>query len=67
MDRSPFVVAKYLVKKVKSLWEDEEGTTFGMKGETKSYQFKTMNDAYAFIKKKRPQVVEHYEWIWWKE
>jgi len=41
MDRSPFVVAEYLVR-VKN--------------------FSSLADAYSFIKSKRPQIFEHYEW-----
>lgn len=41
IDRSPFVVAKYLV---------EHGHA------------KSIGEAYGIIKKKRPFIVEHYEW-----
>jgi len=67
IDRSPFVVASYLYKKIKYLWEDEKGITYGLNGQNTSYQFNSLHDAYDFIKKKRPFVLEHPEWIWWIE
>lgn len=42
MDRTPFVVARYLVKK------------------DIAYH---MGKAYDMIKQKRPQIIEHYEWV----
>lgn len=64
MDRSPFVVAKYLVEKQKSLWIDEKGQFYGCEGKRTFYMFKTMADAYSYIKLRRSLIVEHYEWLW---
>lgn len=55
MDRSPFVVAKYLTKEG-SVYDGEE-----------FHSTRTMSEAYSFIKKKRPQIIEHLEWVWWKD
>jgi hypothetical protein len=62
LDRSPFVVAKYLCEKVKSVpdWDKQHKRM-------NFHFFKNMTEAYAFIKTKRPQICEHPEWIWWKE
>lgn len=62
IDRSPFVVAKYLCEKVKSVpeWNKQHD-------KMDFHFFKNMTEAYAFIRTKRPQICEHSEWIWWKE
>lgn len=63
MDRSPFVVAKYLSDKVKivpKLSTDK----------SKALDFidvGSMSKAYAFIKLSRPFICEHLEWIWWED
>jgi len=60
MDRSPFVVARYLVEKKRIMPRLTD----------KKMEFvsvRTMSEAYAFIKKKRPQIIEHPEWVWWEE
>jgi len=67
IDRAPFVVASYLYKDIKHLWEDEKGITYGTHGQTTHYQFNSLHEAYGFIKTKRPFILEHPEWIWWIE
>jgi hypothetical protein len=45
IDRSPFVVAAYLVR----------------------YNLMSLGEAYGLIKKVRPFVCEHHEWVWWEK
>jgi len=59
MDRSPFVVAKYLVDIVKTV-------PVLSKEKDKAFDFVDVSDmqkAYVFIKTRRPQICEHYEWL----
>ena len=51
MDRVPFVVAYWLNDKID--WALDIDTNFSF----------NIRKAYAFIKKKRPQIIEHLEWI----
>lgn len=62
MDRSPFVVAKYLCEKLKTLPEWNHNL-----GKMDFHFFRNMSEAYAFIKSKRPSICEHPEWIWWEQ
>jgi protein-tyrosine phosphatase len=52
IDRAPFVVAYYLVTK------DDEIESIS----SEDFRF-WITRAYEFIKKKRPQIIEHMEWI----
>ena len=51
IDRSPFVVAYWLSDKID--WALDIDTSFDF----------NIRKAYSLIKEKRPQIIEHYEWI----
>jgi len=64
MDRAPFVVAYWLVEYYDLSIDISMGKWDFKKFEEGKLDFKWwMNRAYEFIKEKRPQIIEHYEWI----
>jgi len=62
IDRSPFVVAKYLSDNVKIIPKASNDPTKAID----FHDVGSMESAYAFIKLSRPSICEHPEWVWWE-